>query len=75
MMIDFEKQIAAQDELIARRKKALVRKKENAGERAGILSERELRKLLKQAQRRRARLVRDRDRRAKKSKSAGDGNG
>ncbi len=71
-MIDFEKQMAAQDELIARRKKALVHKKENTGERAGILSERELRKLLKQAQRRRARLVRDRDRRAKERKSTTD---
>lgn len=80
-MKDYEKEIAVQDERIARRKGALARKMateskksgeapsenagENAGEKSGLLGERELRRLLKQAQRRRLKLIGDRDRRAK----------
>ena len=73
-MTNYEKEIAAQEELIARRKGALARKrdreKESPGEKAsgaqtaGILSERELRQLVKQAQRRKAKLAKDRARRA-----------
>ena len=70
-MIDYEKQIAVQDELIARRRKALARKNEKTGQKSGALSERELKKLLKQAQRRRAKIVKDRERRAGKGKSEG----
>ncbi len=75
-----EKEIAILDESIVRRKKALARKsatgskksgetpEENAGEKTGLLGERELRRLLKQAQRRKRKLVWDRDRRAKTEK-------
>jgi hypothetical protein len=64
MMVDYEKRIAVQDELVTRRKRALTRKKDRTVERSGVLSERGIRRLIKQAQRRRAKLVRDRDRRA-----------
>ena len=69
-MIDYEKALAVQDERITRRRRALARKKEKAGEKSGILSESELRKLVKQATRRKAKLVRDRDRRAGKKATA-----
>ena len=73
-MIDYEKALAVQDDLITRRRRALARKtdreKESPGEKSGILSERELRKLVKQAARRKAKLVRDRDRRAGKKATA-----
>ncbi len=82
-MTDCEKGIAVQDERIARRKRALARKRdtegegpgENADEKTGLLDERELRRLIRQAQRRRAKLVRDRDRRAKKQKATTDERG
>ena len=82
-MTDYEKEIAVQDERIARRKRALARKRdtegappgENTGEKTGLLDERGLRRLLKQAQRRRAKLVRDRDRRAKEQKATTDERG
>ena len=67
-MIDYEKQMAVQDELITRRKRARATKREETGQKAGLLSERELKKLIRQAQRRKAKLVRDRARRGNKGK-------
>ena len=67
-MPNYEKEIAVQDELIARRKKALARRRDKTGQKPGTLSERQLKKLIKQAQRRKAKLARDRDRRAGKKK-------
>ena len=63
-MTDDDRLIAAQDERIVRRKRALVKRKQEAGP----LDERGLRKLVKQAQRRRAKLVKDQARRAGKEK-------
>ncbi len=75
-MRDYEKEIAVEDERIAKRKRALGKKRQESGEKAeemtgaktGLLGERELRRLLKQAQRRKRKLVKDRDRRAKTEK-------
>jgi hypothetical protein len=61
-MIDYDKAVADLDQEISRRKAALGRLKAG-GERPGTVGERRLRKLLKEAQRRRARLLKDRARR------------
>jgi hypothetical protein len=73
--MDYAKLIAKQDELIAKRKGALGKKRAGAGEeggavKTGVLDERELKKLLKQAQRRKAKLVRDQKRRTAPKKGA-----
>ncbi len=62
-MVDYEKAVAEEDTKIARRKAALQKLKAG-GEKPGMLSERRLRKLAKQTQRRKAKLLKDQKRRS-----------
>ncbi len=62
-MTDYEKAVAELDGTIARRKAALAKLKAG-GDRPAIVDERRLRRLVKQVQRRKAKLLKDRKRRS-----------
>jgi len=71
-MVETEKLVAELDEKIRRRKSALE-KAEKGGERPGVVGVRRLRKLVKQVERRKAKLVKDQGRRSAGKKGADAG--